>query len=711
MPKFRITGPDGDKYDIDAPEGASDQEVMGFAFSQMSQSMSPGELQVARSKNDEMGAYLRSQAEAPRDGETEDQRFKRLYGGLGQPEVGVGEGMLRSGLQGGTFGYGDEIVAAGAAGVDAMTDPNKNFSDSYDSRLYNERAKLRTFSDEHPYLSAGAEIAGAIPTAVLAAPASMPASLMGRMLVGAGTGTAQGALYGSGKGEGGSDRLSKALQTGALSGAIGGAAPVVMGGVRNVLDRVQAGRNARSLGTTPAAARVLLRGAEADDLLSGQGAQNIQRAGPDAMLADAGPGMRGILDTAMQTSGPAATQGRRAVEQRAARAGTTFKSALDDALGQPEGITRTTTALRRGSAPARSAAYDSAYSTPIDYSGGPGSEVLNLVQSRVPPAVVRRANNLMRIEGEQSQQILFNIADDGTVAFQRLPDVRQVDYITRALQETADMQSAKGALGGTTQTGRAYGNLKTELRILMREAVPEYGVALDTAADPISKRSALEVGRKALSTGTARDEFAEQIAGMSVAERQYVAQGVRSQLDDAMANVQRALTDVTMDAREAIKAARVLLTRSSRQKIEALIGEERAGVLFDRIDESMSAFELRAGVVANSRTFGRTATNDVIRDQAEEGVINAARMGEPLNAGKNLVRAVAGRSSADKTRMGDETYSSLVDALTRPSGQALGLVRTLSEQQGAPVPLETTRRLAERLLRANAGVTGPVANQ
>ena len=100
----------------------------------------------------------------------------------------------------------------------------------------------------------------------------------------------------------------------------------------------------------------------------------------------------------------------------------------------------------------------------------------------------------MRTEGAKSKQIKATILKDGTVKFDVLPDVRQVDYITRGLNQVADIQAGKGALGGTTQLGRSYGNLSRELRGLTKELVPEYATALKLAADPIQARKALQTG-------------------------------------------------------------------------------------------------------------------------------------------------------------------------------------------------------------------------
>jgi hypothetical protein len=262
-------------------------------------------------------------------------------------------------------------------------------------------------------------------------------------------------------------------------------------------------------------------------------------------------------------------------------------------------------------------------------------------------------------------------------------------------------------LGGTTDVGRAYGSLKTQLRSLVKEASPEYAHALETAADPISKRAALKIGQSALSARVARDEFAEQIAGMTGPERAHVAQGIRSQLDDALSNVRRAMTDGNMDAREAVKAVQTLTTRANREKLQMLLGDDGSGRLFDSIDQALSAFELRAAVADNSRTFARLSMDNAIRSQTDEGVVNALRSGEPVNAGKRVAQALGGRTAADKERIADETYSAMVEALTGPRGaSAANQLQQMQTMQANTLPaINRTRMLAEQLMRGVGGAS------
>jgi len=134
---------------------------------------------------------------------------------------------MRSGLQGLTFGGGDEIVAAGAA----MLGPN-----SYDTELERERARLEKGRDKHGATSAITEIAGAL--AVPLGAAKMAGSLPMRMAKSAGLGGALSGVYGFLSGEGGAgDRADAALDSAKWGAGIGALIPVAGSAAQKVMDR------------------------------------------------------------------------------------------------------------------------------------------------------------------------------------------------------------------------------------------------------------------------------------------------------------------------------------------------------------------------------------------------------------------------------------------------------------------------------------------
>lgn len=126
-------------------------------------------------------------------------------------------GLLRSFQQGGTLGGADELEAYAAA-----SGPDAGLTEDLTREII--RAENRKFAEDSPYLSLAGNIAGSIPSALIAS----PMGLVARTLLGAGMSGAYG--FGSGEGSAG-ERAVPALIGAVTGGATAAAAPVVVKGL------------------------------------------------------------------------------------------------------------------------------------------------------------------------------------------------------------------------------------------------------------------------------------------------------------------------------------------------------------------------------------------------------------------------------------------------------------------------------------------------
>jgi hypothetical protein len=594
------------------------------------------------------------------------------YSASGQPVSR--DVAAESSFLGGALGIGPALES-GAEHAAAWLRSKTTGEDA--GQLYDAMRKRAEASKEaYPITSKASGIAGTVTSVaplVRAFPAAFGAGAgpltVSKVAIGTGTGGVLGGIDAAARS--GGDLGEIAVGTGA--GALGGAAGPLIGTAASRVGRAIADRVAQTgaldgLGVSRPAADIITRAAESDGALNGQGLANIQAAGPGGMLADAGPAVQNVLDTAIQRGGPSAAAARQAVEGRAAAAGQNIDAALDQTLGRPQGIQTATTDLRTSSAPARQQAYDTAYNTPIDYSSTEGQALEDMVRNRVPANVIARANNQMRLDGDVSRQIMARVADDGTVTYERMPDVRQLDYITRALNDVSRAGDGQGALGGYTAEGRSYGNLSRDIRDTLRQAVPEYGAALDTAAQPINARNALDFGAQLLRPTVPRDVAAETIGQMTNAERQLARQGVRSQISEALANVKRTVTDPNIDARQALDAVKQFSSDAAQEKIGLLLPAAERRTLQIALDQASRSLELRASIATNSRTAARLMTNKAIEDATQPGIVGKLAQGEPVHAAKSAVQFVTGMRPSDITRRQDEIYGELARVLTGRRG-------------------------------------------
>ncbi|MDR7032439.1 hypothetical protein [Mesorhizobium sp. BE184] len=687
MATFQITGPNGKKYRVtgDDPAGAMAalKKAMGADASAT----------VDPSTNQPQGvpAYVPPRVEG----------YNRQTGEV-SPQIGMAKSAAYGAADTATAGFGDELASYPASWLSGVP---------RDQVLSEMRGNQAQAQEANPGSYLTGQIGGGVAQGLATGPASLTANLtsratplIGRVLAGLGDGAILGGLYGAGSGTDTESRLTEGV-IGAGSGVAAGAAfPLIGAGASKAYE---AGKNmlaaspiARQAGASPEALRLLGNVLNADGSLGVTGQANMARAGSDAMLADAGPNARSVLDTAIQRGGPGAIDARQAIADRTGRATQSVADALNATLGQPQGVTAARTAIRQGSASARSSAYDDAYKAAIDYADPRGQAIENIVKTRVPQSAINEANALMRAEGNSSKQILAHVADDGAVTFENLPDVRQLDYITRGLNEVADQADGAGKLGGTTAKGRAYSNLSQELRSHLKDLVPEYGKALETAADPIRRSKAIDLGSKLLSPSMTRDQVDEAVSGMTGPEKEALAQGVRSRLDDVMANVTRTVQDGGTDAREAIKAIKDLSSRANREKLTAAIGKTKAEALFDEIDRASMSFDLRASVAENSKTYARQATDRRISDMTQPGAIGKAAQGEPLKATKSIVQALTGMTPERIRGKEDAIYSEIARLLTRQGGAGQGIYDAIGKLGQTD---QATKLMSDRIARALLG--------
>jgi len=201
-------------------------------------------LYETRQPDSEMGTYLRQALAAPGTGETAEAAAKRQGGSLTDSRPGTGEGVARALLQGATFGAGDEIVAGGAALLDPLArglmgrpDSGMDLGERFNAYLGREQGSISDFRQDNPVAAYGSEIAGAIPTSILASAPAAAARVggLGKMAIGAADAAVQGAVYGFAGTDGGLEERASGAAIGAPLGVAGHAAGKVIGSTyRNI---------------------------------------------------------------------------------------------------------------------------------------------------------------------------------------------------------------------------------------------------------------------------------------------------------------------------------------------------------------------------------------------------------------------------------------------------------------------------------------------
>jgi hypothetical protein len=552
-------------------------------------------------------------------------------------------------------------------------------------------------------LGAGNALAGVI-----------PAGIAGRIGLGAAAGATAGGIegavsgYGAGDGETrGEEAARRGIIGAGFGGAVGALAPVFASGIRAVAERLK-GRDisviAREFGINNDAARVVKAAIENDDMTAAQAA--LRRAGSDAMLADASPATAQLLDTAMQSGGAAARIGREAVETRAGAAGARINDTLDRVLGPADGVRAASRDISQRTAALRQTAYDRAYGTAIDYASAQGQRIEDVV-SRVPPrtlqAAIQEANDAMRAAGVRNMQIMAEIAPDGSVVFREMPNVQQLDELKKALGAVAQSET-DAVTGRISGAGIRARRLAGELAEAIGEAVPQYRTAVRLGGDKIAEQTAFDLGRNLLRSSTTRETVTETMTNASREAQEAARRGLRSYIDETLAQVQRTITDPNVDAREAMTLVKSLSSRANREKVVAAIGQGRADALFRTLDEATAQLELRSAVARNSATASRLAGREAIDQITEPGPLATLLEGRPGEAARRIVQLFTGQGGEIRAAQKQAIYADIARALTGIQGQqaqdALDIVQRAIA--GQPIKSEEAARIARALTATGA---------
>lgn len=606
--------------------------------------------------------------------------------------------------------YSDEITGA----IDRATGGTGAAGDM-------QRAVQGAMDRQYPKTSTALQIAGGIagsaPLAALAAPsvvAVAPATLAGRATLGALSGAVAGGVegavsgYGAGQGETrGQTAIQRGLLGTAFGGLAGGVAPLASAGIKNAVEWFK-GRDINvisgELGISKDAARVVKAAIENDDMAAAQA--ELRRAGSDVMLADASPATAQLLDTSMQSGGAAARIGREAVETRATAANDRITRTLDNILGAPEGVQASSRAVSQRTAGLRQMAYDRAYSSAIDYASDAGRNiegVLSRIPSRTVQAAVSEANDAMRAAGVRNMQIMAEIADDGSVVFREMPNVQQLDELKKALNSIAQNET-DAITGRVTGAGLRARTLARELAEAIGEAVPQYKTAVRLGGDKIAEQNALDLGRKLLLSSTTRETVAETMQNASKEAQEAARRGLRTYIDETLANVQRTITDPNVDAREAMALVKSISSRANKDKVAVVLGQARADALFRALDEAAKQLELRSAVARNSATASRLAGRETIDAITEPGALRTLLKGRPADAGRKVVQLFTGQGSEIQAARKQELYAEIARALTGIQGQAAqdALATVQRAIAGQPIASAEAAQIARVLTTAGA---------
>lgn len=492
------------------------------------------------------------------------------------------------------------------------------------------RRQAEAFQEVHPteamLTQLGVGLVSSVPLAFAGAPSAGVglgrAAIQSGLTGGAGA-AAEGAISGYGAGEDPQSRLinarNRALAGATFGGALGFGLPIA-GAAAGKLASQTVGQLpmlelSRSLGLSPEASRVA--GA------ARQFEEGAPVAAPtrSASLAETSDEMRGLLDAAVSVPSAGRAEAINLVNTQAREASEGLTSTLNDVLGEPSSVRLAQREMMRNTAREREDLYSTAYNTRYNMDD-PRVESLTELVERVDDSVLREANRLMTREGVRSNQMRFTEDANGNIiGFEELPDIRQIDYITRALQSRVNTQNA------APEDVRTFGALVRDIRETADELVPAYRDARSRAAEIIGEREAMKFGENILTSRLNRGDVQIGLENMTAGEVGSVRSGMRQYIDDVMARVSKPLDPEGQEAKEAVRALRELTSREAEDKIRLVLGDEAGDAFIARLQNAVEPLTVRA-VGTGSPTAPREFAIDTAREEIQPGMFERIASGQ-----------------------------------------------------------------------------------
>lgn len=525
---------------------------------------------------------------------------------------------------------------------------------------------------------------------------------------GATAGGVEGGIYGFGEGTGMAGRAAEAARGAAIGatggGVIGGATPLVAEAGRNIIGlfrRSDINQIAREFGISENAAKVIKNTFDQGGDIQAAVA-NLNRAGGEGMLADAGPAAQALLDATAASGGRAGGIVRGAIDERMARTNQAVTGALDEALGAaPLGPRTAVEEIAARSAPQRAEAYKLAYETPINYASDAGrkiEDILGRIEPGVLQSAINEANADMIWRGAENMQIMASIGDDGRIVFREMPNVQQLDEIKKALQKIAYENTDD--FGRLNASGRRYAEQAAAVRDATADAAAPYGTAVALGGDKIAEERAFAFGADLLKPSTRIEDIGFELGKNPSADQIASAKsGLRGYIEETLGNVRAIASDPTVEsieARQVIKAVTDMSSPNARRKIRDLMGSE-ADALLAQIDQAAQSATVRAAMAQNSKTAGRQAIQGTVRELTEPGVIGQAMQGEAVNTTKAMIQAVTGQTAEYTAAQRQRIYEDIARALTQKRGEdAMIALRVLdAAMKGQQLTAAQTDQLAK----------------
>jgi hypothetical protein len=573
---------------------------------------------------------------------------------------------VRAAANGMTLGLADRI----AAGAGAATGIAGKQGD-YAGNLAGEQKRTDQFSEDHPVASIASNIAGGavVPLGAMGAiakGASLGAKTLYGMAAGAGLGATQGAISSKDLTDV-PQTAREAIKGGVVGAGVGavipGAAKVIGKGYTAVADAIRG----RADGMSRSATQHLVDALIADGPANVRA--NVERLGPEATLADAGPALLGKAQGASLNSDEGRSILQGALSARNEGTNARIAGEVDRALGPAEDPQTVTNAIRARRSEVDNQNYPRAFeqAPPVDT-----SELLVNLGPMISGSVgmERKALTNLRDMLMTEKQVPFVDPKTGARSMQAVPSPQTDAAVLHKIKGELDNVIEYDAPGlgiPAAALSRQQGALKHfrgQLNDALEQQVPGYQQANRTSAGLARRGEAVDQGTQYLGSGKTTpspDRFAMEHAQREPGEQAAFAKGSRG-------NIDRVLGTKAND----LQALRTELQGEggwNTAKIATVHGQDAADRLTHTVDSNLKFRDTYNKVVENSQTAQRQAAASAMKP-------TPATQTPLINPNMSLTGLAASGTK--------QAVSSIVNTLMRrdPTKAYGEVAKVLSEQGG-----------------------------
>ncbi|WP_426238182.1 hypothetical protein [Pararhizobium sp. DWP1-1-3] len=602
-----------------------------------------------------------------------EERMSGVNGATGAALTGILDGVPIAGpvLLG--------TAQRGAAGLSSLIN-----GEDYATNLKEAQALTETAQEQHPNVTMGANLVGAVGGTlpmIAAAPAAFgggAGNLFMRSLAAAGSGSAVGGADQAVRSGGNPDAVIDGMKWGGGTGLFGPVTGKVVGaGARAAMDRLKLGRVAKAAGTKASTVAKLAKAIMGDGMDETAMRARLDTLGPNGMIADLGPNLQGQAGALASMPGRAQEIMRSALDTRNTGANARIGAAVDDSMGRnviPSEVQGNIAANQRAVGPA----YGQAFENAPRYDMTPIADDIDLSVSRLRgPAqtALRRVRGMLNIEGTEQ------LSADPSVMFQ-----------TR--------QAIDGMLTGEVDPKviNALSEVRQQLDDGLIRAVPRIKEADASYAELARQNDALTRGQTVLDHGRTAPrpaELAQEFEHGALPQGRQIGpsaaplrlrQGARAEVDRILGS----------NANDVAKLNNLIKSEGdwNRDRLATLFGQDRADRLFQVLDNERTFAGTRQSVMMNSETARRQAHRAELGGEGDPnftrnafaagGLSGTARATGVKAADKIMNMIVGSRREAANASLAEAMVTNraaMVDALAKAqrSGGNPALVEALTK--------------------------------